>query len=349
MNMGKHLHGGDIYRHRNVLDFSSNCNPLGTPKSVTEAVCRAACEIEHYPDVECTELKNALGKQFNIDSEWFFCGNGAADVIFAAVFALKPKKALLLSPTFAEYEQALKAVDCDTEFFELSEAEAFVPDERLLERITEDMDMLFICNPNNPTGVLLQKAFVLRIAEKCRENKVFLLLDECFLDFIEKPQENTMLTLLSEYPNMMILKAFTKLYAMAGVRLGYGICANKCVLEKMYAAVQPWNVSIPAQAAGVAALSETEYAKKSVEYIRHEKKSLIETMKAYGYTIYGSEANYIFFKGSESLWEECLERGILLRDCGNYRGLRKGFYRIAVRLREENDKLLQILKELAEK
>lgn len=344
--MGKHLHGGDIYRHRNVLDFSSNCNPLGTPKSVTEAICKAACEIEHYPDVECTELRNALAKQFNIDRECFFCGNGAADVIFAAVLALKPKKALLLSPTFAEYEQALRAVDCDIEFFELSETEDFVPGGRLLEHITDEIDMLFVCNPNNPTGVLLQKDFVLRIAEKCKDKGVFLLLDECFLDFTEKPQENTMLTQLSDYPKMMILKAFTKLYAMAGVRLGYGICADKCVLEKMHSVVQPWNVSIPAQAAGVAALSETEYAKTSIEYIRLEKKRLIEAMTAYGYTVYGSEANYVFFKGSESLWEDCLARGILLRDCGNYRGLEKGFYRIAVRLREENDRLLQVLKEL---
>lgn len=347
--MGKHLHGGDIYRHRNVLDFSSNCNPFGTPASVSEAICRSACEIEHYPDVECTELKSALGKQLGIDSECIFCGNGAADVIFASAFALRPKKALLLSPTFAEYEQALRAAGCDTEFFELSETEGFVPDERLLDSITDEIDMLFVCNPNNPTGVLLPKDFVVRIAEKCRRNGVFLVLDECFLDFIEKPQENTMLTLISEYPNMLILKAFTKLYAMAGVRLGYGICADKCVLEKMHSVVQPWNVSIPAQAAGIAALCETEYAKKSVEYIRIEKKRMVEALTDYGYTVYGSEANYIFFKGSESLWEDCLKRGILLRDCSNYRGLSRGFYRIAVRLREENDRLLNDLGELAMK
>ena len=171
-----------------------------------------------------------------------------------------------------------------------------------------------------------------------------LILDECFLDFVEDKEAYTMTGLLEEYPNMLILKAFTKLYAMAGVRLGYGLCGDKAFIEKMRESVQPWNVSTPAQYAGIAALDEKEYVNKSLTEIRLERDRLRKAVEDIGFTVYQSAANYIFFRGQKDLWEKCLAEGVLLRDCSNYRGLEKGYYRAAVRLKEENDRLIEVLR-----
>ncbi len=346
--MGNHVHGGDIYRHKNVLDFSSNCNPFGTPESVKRAVCGAADTLNHYPDVMCSRLREEIAKVHKVSAENIFCGNGAAEVIFCIASFLKPKKALIPVPAFAEYEQALLAAGCKPNFFVLDEKNGFRPDESFIESIDETIDAVFVCNPNNPTGVLLEKDYLLRLAEKCRRCHTFLIIDECFLDFIEMPEVYTMTDMLEEYHDILILKAFTKLYAMAGVRLGYGISKDESVILGMKEKVQPWNVSTMAQYGGIAALKESDYVRESLYKIKKERKRLLTAIKEIGFKIYESSANYIFFKGEEHLWEKCLAEGILIRDCSNYRGLGGGYYRVAVRKREENDRLIEVLRKIKE-
>ena len=149
--------------------------------------------------------------------------------------------------------------------------------------------------------------------------------------------------MLGEYQNLFLLKAFTKRYAMAGIRLGYGLCSNLAVLEKMQEAVQPWNVSIPAQAAGVAALEEEEYVDEARQIIGAEREFLRDGLRQLGFSVYDSRANYIFFRGPSGLVEHALKKQVLIRDCSNYRGLSEGYYRVAVRTHEENIKLLEAL------
>ena len=187
--MKKHIHGGDIYRHGHITDFSANVNPLGTPESVKEAVRKSAEGIEHYPDVHCSKLKKALSEWEQVPESWLICGNGAADLIFALTLALKPKKALILAPTFAEYEQALKSVGCQITYFYLTEQEEFRVTEKILSEITPALDMVCLCNPNNPTGELTDREMLLKLSQKCREHQVFFAVDECFLDFVPKGQD----------------------------------------------------------------------------------------------------------------------------------------------------------------
>lgn len=343
--MGKNIHGGDIYRHKNVIDYSSNCNPFGVPEGVVQAICQAAREVNHYPDVQASELREAVSEALSIDHERIFFGNGAAEVILDIVFALKPKKALLPAPTFVEYGEALGAADCCCSYYLLREEKDFCCQEDILDYITDDFDIMFLCNPNNPTGVLTEKSLVSRIAEKCKEAGVVLVIDECFLDFVEEGKNCTMLDELERFHNVIILRAFTKLYAMAGVRLGYCLCADLEMMGRLDAVRQPWNVSGLAQAAGVAALKETEYVRESLEAIAVERCWLIDQLETLGLKTYGSKANYIFFKGNKNLYDRCLERGIMIRDCSNYVGLEKGYYRIAVRLHEDNEKLIKVLSE----
>lgn len=347
--MRKHIHGGDVYKYKSCLDFSANCNPLGTPEGVKKAIIDSVETLSDYPQVGSEFLKEALADYEGVDKETLICGNGAAELIFSLCRAKKPKKALLQAPTFAEYEQALNSVDCEIRRFFLNEEKDFRVTEAYLEALDEEPDMIFLCNPNNPTGMLMERGFLERVLVRCAELGIFVVVDECFLDFVKEPENYTLKEHLKEYKNLFILKAFTKRYAMAGVRLGYGLCGNREILDEMELMTQPWNVSTMAQAAGLAALKETGYVEEGRNLVFQEAAYLKGEMRALGLKVFPSEANYIFFKGPENLFEKCVEKGILIRDCSNYPGLSKGYFRVAVKKHEANVKLIEVFKAIVQK
>ena len=348
--MRKLVHGGDIYSKshiENLLDLSANINPLGMPVKVKEAIIENIENYEAYPDPLCRELKSELSRYHNISEEAIVCGNGAADVIFRLILALKPKKALILAPTFAEYEEALKHSEAEIIYYDLKEEYNFQVKEDILDFITEDLDMVFLCNPNNPTGIPLEKDSVLKLAAKCRDMKVNLVIDECFSDFLEKEEDYSVVSYLEEYKNIFILKAFTKMYAMAGVRLGYGLSCNEEIMQKVSSIGQPWSVSTVAQKAGVQALKEIEFVNKTKFIIRENRQYLIKEIRTLGFTVYDSKVNYVLFKSSIKDLKPKLEKcGILIRSCSNYKNLDDSFYRIAVKSKEDSERFIDSLKEI---
>ncbi|MCD8155278.1 MAG: aminotransferase class I/II-fold pyridoxal phosphate-dependent enzyme [Clostridiales bacterium] len=343
--MTKHIHGGDVYRYEGCLDFSANCNPLGTPESVRAAAAASLAHISDYPQVGALPLRQAIGKYEGVPAEQVICGNGAAELIFSLCRALKPKKALLPAPTFAEYQQALESVDCPVEFFFLREEEGFALGEDFLNVLSEDLDVVFLCNPNNPVGDLVSRELLLKILERCEEKHIFLVVDECFLDFVREPEKYTLKDELGR-SGLFLLKAFTKRYAMAGLRLGYGLCGNTRLLERMERMTQPWNVSMVAQAAGLAALKEEAYVRDGREVVFSETPWLVEELEKLGLKVFPPRACYIFFRGPEDLFARCVEKGILLRDCSNYPGLFPGCFRTAVKDHQSNKKLVEVLGEI---
>lgn len=344
INMRESVHGGDIYSHAGVLDFSANINPLGIPDKVLEVAKDSIALSVYYPDIECRKLRRRLSETENISEHYILFGNGAADLIFSFVSAIKPKKAVLIAPSFAEYETALKTASCEIVYYELEEKKEFIIEENLIEYITDETDVVFLCNPNNPTGQLTKKEILIKIADHCRKCNCFFVLDECFNDFLEYPHKYSMKSEICVYSNLVILKAFTKLYAMPGLRLGYCLSSNTLLLEQMKECVQPWNISVPAQEAGLAALDEEIYVERTRNLIKKEREYLIKELKQMGISVIGSKANYIFFYSKKELYQTCLEKKFLIRDCSNYRGLRTGYYRIAVKKRDENKKLIEVLK-----
>ncbi len=243
--------------------------------------------------------------------------------------ALRPVRAVVLAPTFAEYELALRSVGCKVDHVKLEAAQGFTlaNADSLCTVIDDTMDLVCLCNPNNPTGSLIEREMILEILEHCKACGTRVLLDECFNDFIEEPQRYTLKSDLKAYPNLFLLKAFTKRYSMAGIRLGYGMCWDEELLERMRSCVQPWNLSIPAQEAGIAALHEEAYVEQARELVAAERRWMKEALKKLGFTVYDSRANYIFFRGPKHLVEHCLKQQILIRDCSNYEGLESGYYR----------------------
>lgn len=341
-------HGGDIYHHLNCIDFSANINFLGLPEPVKEALEEGIGACEHYPDVRMEKLRELIAKREGVLPEQIICGNGAAELIFLLAAALRPKKAILLAPGFQEYEQALSFYGCEICFYDLKEENGFLPGEDLEDRIDDSVDMMFLCNPNNPTGVLMDSGWMERIVERCSSTGTTLVVDECFLDFIDDEEELSVRRFLPDHPNLFVIRAFTKIFAMPGLRLGYGICSNEETLRKMRAGCQPWNVSVPAQKAGCVAAELQEYVEETRRLLKLEKSWLILALEDLSLQIYGSAANYIFFRGPEDLGEQLESKGFLMRDCSNYRGLTKGFYRIAVRARLDNEELICAMRECLE-
>lgn len=348
--MGQLIHGGDWAGFeqeygRTPLDFSANVSPLGLPDSVKQAIITALDSAGRYPDPLCRTLCEKLGLRHRLPSEYILCGNGAADLIYRLVLAAKPKTALVTAPSFAEYEEALCLTGCHVRHFYLHPENDFAVTEDILEQITPQLDMLFLCEPNNPTGKTTERMLLQRILEQCAQTGTLLIADECFNEFLDDPDTHTLQGELTKFPNLLILKAFTKWYAMAGVRLGYALCGNSSLLDKMRQSGQPWSVSALAQAAGCAALDETEYSKRLKELIRQERPQMMNGLKRLGCRVYPGEANYLlFYHVDTQLVPKLRKKGILLRDCSNYAGLGPGWYRTAVRTEKENQAFLSEMK-----
>ena len=301
-------------------------SPLGTPKCVTEAIERGLPELYHYPDPYCRALVQAIARYEGVPGEFILCGNGASELIYAYCEAVRPGRAMELAPTFSEYSLALQRRGCGVVRFALSQEEKFDLQERFLARLArEKIDALFLCNPNNPTGRLIAGG-LLSLSDGGTDLTPF----------------------LREFPQLFVLKAFTKSFGMAGLRLGYGLSADGTLLRKMSAAVPPWNVSALAQAAGVAALGDAEFLERNRAVIRAERPRLEERLRELGFWVCPSQANYILFRGEAGMADRLRERGAAIRDCANFEGLGPGWYRAAVRLREENDALLDAMRRARE-
>ena len=345
------VHGGDWagYRAefgRDALDFSANVSPLGLPAGVAAAITNALPTADRYPDPLCRELRAALAGAEGVPADWILCGNGAADLIFRLALAVRPRRALLPAPTFAEYEAALQTVGCAVQRVFLREENEFAVTEEFIDAVTPETDIVFLCQPNNPTGQVTPPALVERLVRRCAECGAVLVVDECFLDFLPDRDAWTAKQLLRDAPQLVILKAFTKLYAMAGVRLGYALCGDATLLEKMRGAGQPWAVSSLAQAAGLAALQETAYADAVRALIAEQRPRMAAGLRALGLRVMDGQANYLLFRATPDFGEKLRRRGAVVRSCANYPGLDAAWYRTAVRTAEENTRLLQIMGEI---
>ena len=266
--MTKDLHGGNIYKFQrkgknDILDYSSNINPLGVPQKFIDTAKESFDKLVNYPDPYYIVLRKKIAEFNSVDMNNIIVGNGATEILFLYIRALKPKKVLILAPCFAEYERALKSVSAEINYFELKESDNFYPNiESLKKEIeTNNYDLLLFCNPNNPTGQFIN------ICEN-RNTKIFV--DEAFIEFIENWQEKTVS--LFKNKNIFIMRAFTKFFAIPGLRLGYGIGFDEEILNRMWDEKEPWTVNTFANLAGLVMLDDKEYIEKSEKWILEEKK-----------------------------------------------------------------------------
>ncbi len=337
-------HGGDIYGGLPVrLDFSVNTNPLGLPAEVIAAVRSGAAEDGRYPDPYCRALRGALARHHGVTPERIVCGAGAADLIMRICAWLRPRRVLVPSPTFSEYARCAALFGAEIREVPLREDRGFAPDETILAALTPEIDAVFLCQPNNPTGRLWDGELLEQIVKRCRENGTHLIADECFLDFTDAP---SLLPRQEEFHRLLILRAFTKFYAMAGLRLGYLICPDGRLAEDIAAYGAAWSVSAPAQRAGLAALTAPSWRERTAALVEKERRYLIEALSGMGVTVFPGAANFLLCRAEREVWKPLLERGILVRRCGNFTGLNETYFRIGIKTEAENRELIEALREV---
>lgn len=343
-------HGGNTREAAELLgiapeqlhDFSANINPAGMPDSLKRALQENLALAERYPDVEYQRLHQVLAAHHQVPVSWVLAGNGETEAIFALVNALAPRNAMLVTPGFAEYRRALSLAGCDITEFALREYEGWQLTDRLLDALTAHLDCLFLCTPNNPTGLLPDDALLHAIVARCKTLGIQLILDEAFMDFI--PEREGFIPHLAGNPHLWVLRSLTKFYAIPGLRLGYLLGSDTQKITQMRAAQMPWSINAFAALAGDVILQDREYQQASWQWLAGERPRLFNALNALpALTVWPGAANYLFLRCDApqiDLQRALLERHVLIRSCANYPGLDGRYYRVAVRGQAENDVLI---------
>lgn len=329
-----YTHGGDVYRNPIEYDFSINVNPLGMPLASIQAAHEGVVLTGRYPDYKAEQLCHAIAKAKQIPADRIIPGNGAAELLYA-LGQTTPGKALTLAPTFTGYAEAVAAGGGEL---------TYASDEQeLLAKLDDSIRLVFLCNPNNPTGTLLTREQILRVLAKAEAMQAYVCVDECFLPFLEEEASHSMLPYLTKHTRLLVLRAFTKIYCMAGLRLGYLACGDTELQSRIRAKLQPWNTSIPAQMAGIAALSDTEYLAKTRENLQAERAYLVPRLRELVAEVYDGYGNFLLFRDEPDLKERMLEVGVLIRACGDFEGLDDTYFRIGIRSHSENQEFIRRL------
>ncbi len=347
---GRKEHGGNIYRASEetgiplgeIIDFSASINPLGVPDRVAAVIREGIKFLPHYPEPFAEQLAVHLGKHLDLDPRTILCGNGSTELIYLIVRALSPGRVLIPAPTFSEYERACgmqRETACAP--FMLSRENNFdIEPDSFIEAMA-GCESAFLCNPNNPTGRILEKNAVLAIAEAAKALSCYLIVDEAFIDFIP---EHSVLDAVAANPYLIVLRSLTKFYALSGLRLGYGVFPAT-LIESIRNYKEPWTVNSLAQQAGIAAVDDRFYRDKTMAVIREEKQFLEQGLRGLGIEHVPSAVNYYLMRldNAREVIVSLRKKGILVRDCSNFPGLDGSYIRAAVRSREENEALLKEL------
>lgn len=341
-------HGGDIYPYGlDLIDFSSNINPLGVPESFKKAITEDLSYLTRYPDKEYRKLKSAIHEylQLNETESKIVLGNGAIEVIYKTIQTLPVKKIIIVSPTFSEYRRAGTQAGIKVEEPVLFDENGRFLTEEILQYITDEV-LVILCNPNNPTGTLIPKEEIIRMLETLKKRNSFMILDETFIEFTTDYPKTSMTDISSD--NLIIIRALTKYFGMPGIRLGYGVFRNSLLGKMVEESMEPWHINAFADLAGTIVLKDKAYIEKSGKWIMRERKRFMSGLhELKDFSFLPTESNFILMTSkkydAQCIHDILLEKGILVRLPIGFTGLSKYDFRIAIKDRESNNRLLQEL------
>ena len=349
-------HGAEVYVAAeesglsafDILDFSSSVNPLGPSKRALVAAKSAFSEISAYPDSNSNALRQNISSRYKgLSKDNIVVGNGSTELmyLFTEVFLKKGDKALMAAPTFGEYEAAVRKTGEQVKFVKLEKT--FQINAETFKREMTGVKMAFLCNPNNPTSKLIPPNTLTDILETALSQDILIFLDEDFLEFIDDEKERSLISKIIRFPNLFVLRSFTKIFGLTGLRVGYGITSRE-IADRLLCAKIPWNVNCLAQAAAKAALEDEEHLTVTRELIKKEKVWLgHELSKFNGFSFEMPDANFFFIDirnaalTANALKHRMLKKGILIRDCSSFNGLNEFYIRVAVKTHEENVRLIE--------
>lgn len=348
-------HGGDVWTAAEAygisrdafLDFSSNMNPLGPPQSVERIFLEEWRKgIVRYPDPAARELRQRISEVYRVPMESILAGNGAAELIDLAVRVLRPKVTGLVRPSFSEYEEAVRKYGGDIRDIHLSPENGFMLDRQTLDRHLDACSLLFLGHPNNPTGRLLDPSLIRYVLDRNHP----LILDEAFIDFAEREEEATFIREAAASDRLFVIRSMTKFYSIPGIRLGF-IVAHPDRIEAMRKLQVQWSVNFLAQRIGSEVLGDSAFAAKTKSWLREERARLVSGLASIGCRTAPSDANFLLFQLPElapftikDLQTAMGRKGVLIRDASLFAGLDTSYGRAAVKLREENARLVETLK-----
>ena len=355
--MTQPTHGGNVYKaaHQQrvpveqIIDFSASINPLGPPSATSRAIRAAFKQIVHYPDPDCRKLRQELARRCGIDLDMILVGNGSSELIHLLPRALRIKSALIIGPTFEEYARALMEAGSLIQYVHAKREQRFRPPlQDVLARLSakrSKLDAVFLCNPNNPTGQVMNRRTMCELAEAVERQQGWLIVDEAFIDYC---QEQSVVPLLKEHPRMVVLRSLTKFYAMPGLRIGYLLGASK-VVGLVKERQPPWSVNSLAQEVSCAVLQDEIYAKKSRVFMEKERSSVVRGLRSLsGLQVYSSAANFVLiglpaWMSAGEVTDRLAAERLLVRDCSALPGLTTQMIRVAIRTAKENQRLLTAL------
>ncbi len=356
-----HFHGSDLetieriygINKEDIVSFSANVNPLGISPKLKSTLSQRIDAIMSYPDREYTQLRRRIAEYVHTDLENIIVGNGSTELISLFIQIKSPKKALIIGPTYSEYEREITLGGGTTRYYRLEEEHNFVLDIRRLEdKLTTDVDLLVICNPNNPTSTAISRNDMRKILDICKQKGIFVMVDETYVEFAEDIPKITSAPLTGYYNNIIILRGISKFFAAPGLRLGYAICGNVDLLKEINQRKNPWTINSLAAIAGEIMFSDDQYIKDTRSLIASERTrvcNILDTCKNLRY--YVPTANFILIKilnedvTSMDLFEAAIKKGLMLRDCSTFPFLNNKFIRFCFMTPELNDALLNVILE----
>ncbi|MBC8200093.1 MAG: threonine-phosphate decarboxylase [Desulfobacterales bacterium] len=355
----KRDHGGNVSEisriygidEDRIIDFSAGINPLGYPPGLRNAIIKDFDSVLNYPDIDSFDLVSGLSEYHGIDRDCILMGNGSTEFMYRIPMVFKPEKALIVTPAFSEYEKGLRLAGTKVSYFQTDEKEDFFIDiAGLCKRLEEGFDIVYFCNPANPTGVLTSKDELCRVIACADKTGALVVIDEAFIDFVE---EESVKKEILRFSNLIVLRSMTKFFGIPGLRLGYILAVPSCI-AKIRENKPPWTVNSLVQGAAVKALFDKDYIRETRQYISAEKEFLKNALnKIHGLRAFESAANYllVFMESriglnSTELRNRLMPEGILIRDCSTFHGMEDRYFRVAVKKHEQNMILVEKLKKM---
>jgi len=355
----EHFHGSDLekieaifgIKKETITSFSANVNPLGVSPLLRETLASHIDAITTYPDREYTALRRCIADYANTDYENILVGNGSTELISLFIQLEHPKKALIIGPTYSEYEREISLGGGTCLYYPLKEEQDFALDvAHFTAQLNETIDLLVICNPNNPTSTAITRADMRQILDVCKQHDIFVMVDETYVEFAPRYEEITSVPLTSYYNNIIILRGTSKFFAAPGLRLGYAITGNRDLIKTINSRKNPWTINSLAVVAGEIMFKDRSYIEQTKTLIASERTRMYEILKKDSrYKVYEPTANFMLVKildnglTSDQLFEKAIRQSMMIRYCSTFPFLNNKFFRFCIMSPEMNDKLLECL------
>lgn len=357
-------HGGDlelIERKYHIpkdelINFSGNVNPLGIADSIKKAIIDNIDCLCRYPDVSYLELRTNISKYTGVDKDFIIAGNGATELISLFIKVVSAKNAVIISPSYSEYEREIKLNNGEVSLYPLKEENDFnlITDE-FLSSISTKTDMIVLCNPNNPTGTAVDTDDLKKILEYSKKNNIYVMIDETYMEFNDCIDKYSAVSLVKDFDNLFIIRGTSKFFAAPGLRLGYGLCSNKDILDSINSKKDPWSVNIFASVAGEVMFTDEEYISKTKKLISDERTKILNELKKWkNIKVYDTKSNFILIKilnsniTSSFVFEKLIAKKMIIRDASNFAFLGDEYLRFCILLPKQNKMLLDNLYEIIE-